>query len=83
MTATVITFCVFACTGSSLIHAADVKPTTAPAKKSKPLQWYTAYPQALSEAQKANKMILAYFCGTDWDEWTKKLDAEADVSEVL
>lgn len=50
--------------------AADTKP---PAR---PLTWYASYQQACTEARKGDKLILAYFCGSDWDEWTKKLDKE-------
>jgi protein disulfide-isomerase len=31
---------------------------------------------ALAYAKKQNKPILAYFSGSDWDEWGKKLDKE-------
>jgi thioredoxin-related protein len=31
---------------------------------------------ALAYAKKQNKLILAYFSGSDWDEWGKKLDKE-------
>jgi thioredoxin-related protein len=60
-------------------HAADTKPDPkGPAAKipAKPLTWYTTYQQACAEARKADKLIIAYFCGSDWDEWTKKLDKE-------
>ena len=51
-------------------HAADIKP---PAR---PLTWYASYQQACAEARKADKLILTYFCSSDGDEWTKKLDKE-------
>jgi thioredoxin-related protein len=52
------------------------KPATAAPAPAKPLTWYAAYRQACAEAKKSDRLILCYFCGSDWDEWTKKLDKE-------
>jgi thioredoxin-related protein len=40
------------------------------------LEWTESFVQASKEARKTNKIILAYFAGTDWCEWCKKLDKE-------
>ena len=56
-------------------RAADAKPDPKPVPP-RPLTWYAAYQQACGEARKSDKLIIAYFCGSDWDEWTKKLDKE-------
>jgi protein disulfide-isomerase len=42
----------------------------------KPVQWLPNMTAALAYAKKQNKPILAYFSGSDWDEWGKKLDKE-------
>src|SRR5438067_1624901 len=71
----VISFCVLA-TVPAFAADTSVRSDTKPAPVAKPLTWYAAYRQACAEAKKADKLILAYFCGSDWDEWTKKLDKE-------
>jgi thioredoxin-related protein len=42
----------------------------------KPAQWNPNFTAALAYSKKQNKPILAYFSGSDWDEWGKKLDKE-------
>jgi thioredoxin-related protein len=57
---------------------------TAPAKSSIPkavqagpkLEWTESFVTASRQARQSDKIILAYFCGSDWCEWTKKLDKE-------
>ena len=58
--------------------AEAVKPANpkVAAPKPKPLIWYSAYLQACAEARKSDRLILAYFCSSDGDEWTTKLDKE-------
>src|SRR5437764_15385503 len=57
--------------------AADTSPKPgAAAVPARRLTWYAAYRQACAEAKKSDRLILCYFCGSDWDEWTKKLDKE-------
>lgn len=45
----------------------------APAKQ---IQWLTNFQGATVIAQKQNKLMLVYFSGSDWDEWTQKLEKE-------
>ena len=40
------------------------------------LKWLNNYDHAISLAHKENKVIMAYFSGSDWDPWCQKLDAE-------
>src|SRR5205807_1801506 len=47
----------------------------------KELKWLNNYDQALSLAHKENKVIMAYFSGSDWDPWCQKLDAEVLTTE--
>lgn len=42
----------------------------------KETHWLPGYEQALSQARKEDKVILAYFSGSDWDPWTQKLEAD-------
>jgi thioredoxin-related protein len=38
--------------------------------------WFTSWNQATILAKKQDKLILAYFCGSDWDPWCKKLNQD-------
>ena len=42
----------------------------------KETRWLPGYEQALSQARKEDKVILAYFSGSDWDPWTQKLETD-------
>jgi thioredoxin-related protein len=42
----------------------------------KTFKWITSFPLAESEARKTNKLIMAYFSGSDWEDWTQKLDRD-------
>src|ERR1044071_6229944 len=53
-----------------------VAPLANAAAPFKPAQWNPNMTAALAYAKKQNKPILAYFSGSDWDEWGKKLDKE-------
>ena len=39
-------------------------------------RWLTSYPQAVKEAKRTGKVILANFTGSDWCHWCIKLKAE-------
>jgi thioredoxin-related protein len=67
----------------SLSARAAETTTAKPTSPVKPLTWYPSYKQACTEAKKADRLILAYFCGSDWDEWTKKLDKEVFGSQMF
>lgn len=48
-----------------------------PAEAAKPkLEWTESFVQASKRARHSDKLILAYFAGSDWCEWCKKLDRE-------
>ena len=47
-------------------HAANTKGT----------QWLINYNVAMTEARAHNRVVLAYFSGSDWDPWCQKLDEE-------
>ena len=53
---------------------ATAAPTKPAAKKELP--WQTNYQLAAAAAQKADKVLLVYFSGSDWDEWGQKLEKE-------
>jgi thioredoxin-related protein len=53
-------------------QAAPVPKPTAGAK----LEWTTSVLQAMRLSRTQDKVIMAYFCGSDWCDWTKKLDRE-------
>jgi len=38
--------------------------------------WLTNFNRAMAEARQQNRLVLAYFSGSDWDPWCQKLDAE-------
>lgn len=40
----------------------------------KTFKWITSFELAKAEARKSNKLIMAYFSGSDWEDWTQKLD---------
>ena len=40
------------------------------------LEWTESFVQATRAARQKDKLILAYFAGSDWCEWCKKLDRE-------
>ena len=42
----------------------------------KEVTWQKNFAGALNIAKKQNKLVFAYFSGSDWDEWGKKLDKE-------
>ncbi len=42
----------------------------------KPVTWNKNFDAACKYAKKADRLILAYFSGSDWDEWGKKLQKE-------
>src|SRR4051812_18928275 len=55
------------------------KPVPAPTGKTvtkKPLPWIEDFRIAQKRAQKEEKPMLLYFCASDWDDFTIKLDEE-------
>jgi thioredoxin-related protein len=51
-------------------------PSLLPAEPVRNFKWITSYELATSQARKSDKLIMAYFSGSDWDPWTDKLDKE-------
>src|SRR5690242_9570851 len=45
-------------------------------KKEKPTEWLISFDRAMTEARKQNRLVLAYFSGSDWDPWCQKLDED-------
>jgi len=58
-------------------------PALGAAAPAKTLKWLNNYDQALSLAHKENRVILAYFSGSDWDPWCQKLDTEVLGTEMF
>src|SRR5947208_16844502 len=63
--------------GLALAPAAAAAPSVA-VQKDKPRQanWLTSFQNATAAARKEDRLILAYFRGSDWDDFCKKLDRE-------
>jgi thioredoxin-related protein len=40
------------------------------------VKWQTTWNYASAQARKEDKLIMAYFCGSDWDDFSKKLFKE-------
>jgi thioredoxin-related protein len=45
-------------------------------KKEKTTEWLISFDRAMTEARKQNRLVLAYFSGSDWDPWCQKLDED-------
>ena len=52
----------------------------APAKE---VKWLNNYDLAASLAHKEDKVILAYFSGSDWDPWCQKLEKDVLSTEIF
>lgn len=56
-----------------LLPAGMVRGETEYQKETK---WYINYEQALAQAKKQQRVLLAYFCGSDWDPFSEKLEKD-------
>jgi protein disulfide-isomerase len=56
--------------------ATPAKPAAKPAAAAPKLEWTESFVQASKLARSKDKLIMAYFAGSDWCEWCKKLDRE-------
>jgi thioredoxin-related protein len=63
--------------------APSARPAAAPAAKppsaslaTAKLDWVESFVQASRQARQQDKVIMAYFCGSDWCAWCQKLDKE-------
>ena len=52
------------------------EPSTASKKDAKQANWLTSFANATGQARKGDKLIMAYFRGSDWCDFCKKLDRE-------
>src|SRR5258708_29791709 len=51
-------------------------PATLLAENPNNFKWLTNYELASTLARKQDKLILAYFSGSDWDPWTDKIEKD-------
>jgi protein disulfide-isomerase len=58
-------------------------PSAFAATAPKKAVWLPNMTAALARAKRENKLILAYFSGSDWDQWGKKLDKEVLTSPMF
>jgi len=59
-----------------LLAVTTLLPSFAGAAIPRETRWLPGYEQALTQARKEDKVILAYFSGSDWDPWTQKLETD-------
>jgi len=74
-----VVICLLAAAINVTAGVAPVRAAVPPAAvkaKPKEIQWLTNFAAASTNAQKADKVMLLYFSGSDWDEWGQKLDKE-------
>src|SRR5689334_3846639 len=73
------------CSSSFALEAAPSMPSSKPAlpavgsvnsTAAAKLDWLQSFVQASRLARQQDKVILAYFCGSDWCAWCQKLDKE-------
>jgi thioredoxin-related protein len=64
----------------TLRHVTDAPHPLDPAKTFK---WLTNYEGAKAEARKTNKLIMVYFSGSDWEDWTQKLDKDVFTTDLF
>ncbi len=50
----------------------DDSPTS-PTSKNLPVKWNTTWTMASAEARKNDKLVMMYFTGSDWEDFSKKL----------
>ena len=53
------------------------------AAKAKQTEWLTSYEQAMALARRQDRIVLAYFSGSDWDPWCERLDADVLGTEMF
>ena len=61
---------------AAVLFAASLCLQAAAAPVAREVAWKKTFDGALNIAKKENKLVLAYFSGSDWDEWGKKLEKE-------
>ncbi len=68
-------FPVLTCLLAAIIFSLGVSSTTSAAVSSK-YKWITSMQQAELASKRSDKPILMYFCGSDWDDFTRELDEQ-------
>ena len=63
-------------TGGSVLIGSTALPAFGETEYQKETKWYINYEQALAQAKKQQRVLLAYFCGSDWDPFTQKLEKD-------
>jgi thioredoxin-related protein len=62
--------------GLMLLISACKAATATPPVPRDTFHWLKSYDQATAMARKTDKMILAYFSGSDWDPYTEKIEKD-------
>src|SRR3954449_3860780 len=52
-------------------------------KDARQAKWLTSFTNATGQARKEDKLIVAYFRGSDWDDYCKKLDRDVLNTELF
>lgn len=74
----------FCCFAAAMLLLLDYLPARgAGAERLKVTPWHVNFDQAASLARKEDKVILAYFSGSDWDPWTEKLEKDVLNTELF
>ena len=62
--------------GAADMPAARTGSPAAAKERQRQANWLTSFPNAAGQARKDDKLIMAYFRGSDWCDFCKKLDRE-------
>src|SRR5437870_5064361 len=65
------------------LFAAVAVALLAPASFAKPVQWSPNFDACVIKAKQQKKFVLAYFSGSDWDEWGRKLEKEVLTTDLF
>jgi thioredoxin-related protein len=52
------------------------RPSRLNAQPKKQTEWLINFDRAMTEARKQDRLVMAYFSGSDWDPWCQKLDED-------
>lgn len=74
-------------TGSCSLILAVVLAVACPsrlvAEQKKSTKWLINFDRAMTEARKDDRLVMAYFSGSDWDPWCQKLDEDVLETEAF
>ena len=68
---------------ASLASVATAAPPSPAVKKVIPAPWLISFDRAMTDARKEDRLVLAYFSGSDWDAWCQKLDEDVLNTELF